>query len=201
MPVMAPLHRVRPPASRFTDVRAKDPPTGKAPERPAARLATPWLTSSRLASQRSRSVAANVRLIAAGSANPTSATTKAGTRRARVSPHGRSIEKGGSPVGTVSRTSPGYQPTAPTTTPPRRATSTPGKRAWRRRPPITTTTVTAETTSASVDHESGRDRAVHALPRIPPSEPGTPSAVGSWLDRMRMAAADVNPVMTGWESR
>ena len=63
-----PLQRVWPPALRLSMVREKEPPTGKAPEIPAARLAMPWLTSSRSALQRWRVCVAMVRAIAAGSA-------------------------------------------------------------------------------------------------------------------------------------
>ncbi len=98
-PTMAPDQRVCPPAILAIDVREKEPPIGKPPEMPEARLATPWLTSSRLALHGSRSAEANMRAIDAGSANPTSATTSAGTTSEGTSAHGRSSETGGKVAG------------------------------------------------------------------------------------------------------
>ncbi len=88
-PVIAPDHSVRPPARRLRELRENDPPTGNAPEMPEARLATPWLTSSRLASHGMRSAVAKVRAIEAGSANPTRAITMPGTISDPASPYGR----------------------------------------------------------------------------------------------------------------
>ena len=57
-PVMAPDQALVAPASRLSALREKEPPTGNAPDTAAARLATPWLTISRLAFHGRRSAAA-----------------------------------------------------------------------------------------------------------------------------------------------
>ena len=79
-------------------VRDHDPPTGNPLVKPAATFAAPWLINSRSASQRSRSCAAYVRAMAAGSANPTSASTTPGPSNAGRSRHGRSHVIGGRPA-------------------------------------------------------------------------------------------------------
>ena len=57
-PVIAPDQGLVAPAIRLSELRENEPPTGKAPDTAEARLATPWLTISRLAFQRRRSAAA-----------------------------------------------------------------------------------------------------------------------------------------------
>ena len=96
-PVMAPDHPLVAPAMRLSELRENEPPTGKAPETAEARLATPWLTISRLAFHGSRSAAAKVRAMAAGSAKPTSAMTAAGSSRLGAFDHGKSRLKGMNP--------------------------------------------------------------------------------------------------------
>ena len=77
-PVMAPLQRDRAPARWLRLERENEPPTGKPLDRPAARLATPWLMNSRSGSQGLRSMTANVREMEAASAKPTRAITPPG---------------------------------------------------------------------------------------------------------------------------
>src|ERR671925_1169856 len=80
-PLIAPLHWVRAPAKRLSELRDNEPPTGKPPTAPAARLAIPWLTNSRFGSQLVRSEVAKVRAMAEASAKPTTAITSPGTSR------------------------------------------------------------------------------------------------------------------------
>src|SRR5688500_8313769 len=98
-PVTAPLQRVRAPALWLIALRENDPPTGKPEENAAAMFAVPWLTNSRSGFQRERSMAAYVRAIAAGSANPTNAMMRPGMRSSKLEAQGRSVVIGGIPAG------------------------------------------------------------------------------------------------------
>ncbi len=100
-PVKAAAQRVRAPAKWLMELRENDPPTGNPPEIPEVMLAMPIATSSRLASQCSRSRTARVREMAVASAKPTSAITAPGMRRSGIRAQGMSNEKGGSPSGIV----------------------------------------------------------------------------------------------------
>ena len=97
-PTIAPAQRVRAPAARFSAVRENEPPTGRPPATPAARLAVPWATSSRSASQAPAPLPARSRAIAVGSMNPTTAITSAGRSSVAASPQGRSSGDGGQPA-------------------------------------------------------------------------------------------------------
>ena len=104
---MAPDHRLVAPAARFSEERDSDPPVGYPLAKPAARLASPWPTSSRFGSQRCRSSAANRRAMATGSAKPTTAMTAPGTSSWGSADHTRSRLTGGRPVGMSPTSSPG----------------------------------------------------------------------------------------------
>ncbi len=96
---MPPVQRLCAPASLATELRANDPPTGNPPENAAAMLATPWLRNSRFGSHGSRSWAAKVRAMAAGSAKPTRAMTMPGTSSSESELHGKLADSGGNPSG------------------------------------------------------------------------------------------------------
>jgi len=85
----------------------------------------------------------------------------------------------------------------PTTT----ATSTPGNRVWSRRPPNISTRVIAAKPIAGHCHSPGEVSAWRASVSTPSPSVDTSKTFGSWLDRIKTAAAVVKPVSTGSERR
>lgn len=103
-PANAPDHLVRGPDIRSIELRENDPPHGMPPTAAAARLGTPWLTSSGSALQRRRSSEAKRRAMDAASVNPMSAITAPGSSSSGSRPHGSSSSVNG-------RKPPGMSPT------------------------------------------------------------------------------------------
>ena len=97
-PVIAPDQGDSAPANLFNELRPKEPPTGKAFESAAAKLATPWLTNSLFGFHADLWSLENVFAIEAGSANPIMAITIAGNISSHVEPQSKLNLNGTKPL-------------------------------------------------------------------------------------------------------